>query len=98
MESCCRIVDLSCKEVVNICDGSRLGYVDDVEIDTCTGRIVALVVPSGSGVMSLLGKGEDLVVPWECIEKIGDDIILVKHQPVAQSTRPHRGKSCLFRK
>ncbi len=38
--SCCRIVDLRCKEVISVCDGSRLGYVNDVEIDTCSGRLV----------------------------------------------------------
>ena len=40
-----RIADLQCKEVVNITDGSRLGYVGDVEIDVLTGRVVAIVVP-----------------------------------------------------
>ena len=25
----CRMVELRCKEVINICDGSRLGYVGD---------------------------------------------------------------------
>ena len=44
--SCCRIVDLRCKEVISVCDGSRLGYVNDVEIDTCSGRLVAIVVPA----------------------------------------------------
>lgn len=26
------------KEVINICDGKRLGYINDVEIDSCDGR------------------------------------------------------------
>jgi sporulation protein YlmC with PRC-barrel domain len=41
----CRIADLRCKEVVNVCDGERLGFVEDVLIDTVTGRMVAIVVP-----------------------------------------------------
>ena len=40
-----RIADLQCKEVVNITDGCRLGYVSDVEIDILTGKVVAIVVP-----------------------------------------------------
>ena len=28
-----RVTDLSCKEVVCICDGARLGYVSDVEVE-----------------------------------------------------------------
>lgn len=40
-----RIADLQCKEVVNITDGCRLGYVSDVELDILTGKVVAIVVP-----------------------------------------------------
>ena len=32
------------KEVINICDGKRLGYINDVEIDSCDGRICAIIV------------------------------------------------------
>ena len=28
----CRMVELRCKEVINICDGCRIGYVGDVEV------------------------------------------------------------------
>ena len=31
-----RICDLREKEVINICDGERLGFVEDVEFDLCT--------------------------------------------------------------
>ena len=34
-----RICDLREKEVINICDGERLGFVEDVEFDLCTGKI-----------------------------------------------------------
>lgn len=78
--SCCRIVDLRCKEVICIGDGSRLGFVSDVEIDTCTGRLVAIVVP-GRGKLGFLGKRNDCVIPWEAICRIGDDIILTSFCP-----------------
>ena len=39
-----RIRDLKCKEVINICDGCRLGYVDDVEVRVPEGQIVAVIV------------------------------------------------------
>ena len=41
----CRMVELRYKEVINICDGSRLGYVGDVEVLLPEGRVTALVVP-----------------------------------------------------
>lgn len=33
------------KEVINLLDGKRLGYVQDVEADFNTGKITAIIVP-----------------------------------------------------
>ena len=63
------------KEVINACDGRRLGYVTDIEFDVCDGRITAIVVPVKCGFLGL--KSEDIVIPWEKIRKIGKDVILV---------------------
>ena len=65
------------KDVVNICDGRKLGCVDDVEVDITNGRLVSIIVPC-EGKLFGFGKCRHLVIRWECIEKIGDDIILVK--------------------
>lgn len=65
------------KEVVNLADGKRLGYVQDVEADFNTGKITAIIVPGNNKIFSVGGKN-DLVIPWERINKIGDDIILVE--------------------
>lgn len=70
------IADLQRKEVIDICDGTRLGYVCDVEFDIDKGIITALRVPGKAGVFSVFGKNEDIVIPWACIKKIGEDIIL----------------------
>ena len=40
----CQIVELRNKDIINMKDGTRLGYADDVEIDTCSGRVCAIVV------------------------------------------------------
>lgn len=69
------------KEVINIMDGKRLGYPCDVQMDLCDGKIIAVTVPSGGGFMGIGGRREDIVIPWENIEKIGKDIILVKCRP-----------------
>ncbi|MCL1859900.1 MAG: YlmC/YmxH family sporulation protein [Oscillospiraceae bacterium] len=73
----CCINDLRDKEVINICDGRKLGCVDDVEVDIISGRLVAIIVPC-DGRLFGFGRSKSLVILWECIEKIGDDIILVK--------------------
>ena len=73
----CCINDLRDKEVINICDGRKLGYVDDVEVDIVSGRLVSIVVPCDGRLFSLL-KTKRLIILWDSIEKIGDDTILVK--------------------
>ena len=72
-----RTVDLKQKEVVNISDGRRLGFVSDVEIDLDDGRIDALVIPGSGRLFGLMGKDNEFIIPWEKIKKIGEDIILV---------------------
>ncbi len=75
LEKCC-IADLRNKEVINICDGRRLGCVIDVEFNICDGKIISLVVPKEEK-LSLFGKVDGFYIPWCKIDKIGDDIILV---------------------
>ncbi len=77
MSCCVCIKKLRDKEVINICDGRRLGFVDDVEIDVSCGRVVSLVVFMDDGKCFSIGKGEEVMVPWDRIERIGDDVILV---------------------
>ena len=72
-----RAMNFKQKEVINLNDGRRLGYVQDVEADFCSGKITAIIVPENNKIFSMNGKN-DLVIPWDKIEKIGDDIILVK--------------------
>jgi len=72
----CTFSDLRGKEVINTNEGKRLGYVCDLEIDLSCGKIVSIIVP---GELRHFGfsRGEDFRIPWECIERIGDDIIIV---------------------
>ncbi len=72
-----RITELSCKEVINVCDGTRYGFVNDVEVDCACGKIISLIVHCNSKFSSLFCKNDDIIIPWEAIKRIGDDIILV---------------------
>lgn len=74
----CRFTEIRCKEVINICDGSRLGYVSDIEVDIVTNCVVALIIPGPCRFFGLFGREDDYVVPWNCIRKIGEDIILIE--------------------
>ena len=72
-------LDFKHKEVINICDGKRLGFVQDVCADFDTGRITSIIVPGGTNrLMNLFSNSNDIVIPWERIKCIGDDLILVE--------------------
>lgn len=73
--------DFRQKEVINIRDGRRLGVIIDMEFDLHSGRITAIVVPGPSRWLGFLKGDQDLVIPWENIKKIGDDVILVDVDP-----------------
>lgn len=71
-------LDLQKKEVINADDGTRLGYVSNIDIDLTTGEIKAIRIPSSTKTFNFFGKNEDYVIEWGKIKKIGDDIILIK--------------------
>lgn len=73
----CSINELRTKEVINVTDGARLGFVSDVEIDLSDGRLTAIIVPGAYRMMGFLGREDDIVIKWENIKKIGDDIIII---------------------
>ncbi len=76
-----RLIELRQKEIINICTCSSLGCPADVEFNPRTGRITALIVPGPARFCGLLGRENDILIPWECICQIGEDIILVEMQP-----------------
>ena len=76
MES--RLSDLREKEIIDVSDGSRLGYVSDVSVDLLEGKIEALVVHGRLRLFGLLGREDDVVFPWASIRRFGEDTILVE--------------------
>ena len=72
-----RAGELRQKEVINILDASRLGFVSDVEVSLEKGEIEAIIVPGRTKLFNF-GKSTDLVITWDKIKKIGEDVILVE--------------------
>ena len=85
---------LQCREVICIRDGRRLGFVSDVLIEIPEGNICAIVVPAPGKLLPLPGHQEDYIIPWNCIQKIGPDIVLVDARP--EDCRVPRPKQKLF--
>ena len=73
----CSTCELRNKEVINLCDGRRLGFVSDLEIDLDSGQVVALILPGDNKLLNL-GKCRQIRVLWCDIDRIGDDVILVR--------------------
>lgn len=72
-----RVRDLKNKEVINSSDCKILGTVCDVDVDLFTGKIIAIIVPGPCRVFGFLGRESEYIIPYDCVCKIGPDIILV---------------------
>ena len=75
----CRVSDLKNKIVINVRNGSRLGNVWDLELDTACSQVKAIVLKGRLRLWGLLGRENEVVIPWEDIAVIGEDTILVNH-------------------
>ena len=71
-------LDFKHKEVVNVKNGKRLGYVQDVCADLENGNITSIIVPGSNKILSVFSSSNDIVIPWQNIKCIGDDVILVE--------------------
>jgi YlmC/YmxH family sporulation protein len=89
----CRANDLRCKDVVNIKNGCRIGYVSDFEIDLSCARISALIIYGRWRLFGLLGRGKDIVIRWCDIQLIGEDTILVNFDAPSERARRQRTRS-----
>lgn len=70
--------ELKCKEVINLCDCRKLGKVQDIEFNPCTGCIEKIYLPICSNKFGIFFQPEpDLVICFNEIKQIGPDIILV---------------------
>ena len=72
-----RLSDLQSKDIVNVIDGRNIGNIIDVKVDEKNGTIISLIVESKGKFMSF-NKNEDTEVRWQNIERIGEDVILVR--------------------
>ena len=84
----CRIADLQYKEVIDIADGTRYGFVGDVELDPERGAIQSIVVRGQPRLLGLLDREADAVFPWSAVKRFGADIIWVDGN--AAGTRSRR--------
>ena len=89
-ESAVTIRELCEKEVVQLEQGVCLGRADDLEFDPATAQLQSLILLGRPRLLGLLGRDESLIIPWQEIETIGTDAILV-HTAVPEAPAASRG-------
>lgn len=72
-----RLSDLQNKDIVNIVDGKKIGNIIDINIDM-DGKMSELIVEKTKFLVSMFSSKDELSIKWSQIEKIGEDVILVK--------------------
>lgn len=78
----CKVDELKDKQIVNVKNGAVIGNVSDLEINTENGAISALIIYGKNHFLGLFGRDNDIVIPWEDIEIIGAETILVKSEKI----------------
>lgn len=77
--------ELCKKDVVQLEQGANLGRADDLRFNTQTAQIEGLLLLGRPKLFGLLGRQEDVFIPWAEIETVGADVILV-HTPLPPET------------
>lgn len=72
--------DLKRKDIVSIKDGTRLGFIGDIEFDTSQNTITSVVIYGRLKLFGLLGREDDIIIDWDKISIIGEDTVLVNYE------------------
>lgn len=78
------------KDVIQLKTGENLGRIDDIELDRESARVQAVILRGRGRCLGLLGRDEDLVIPWEAIQRIGTDVLMVDFTPPPASPSTRR--------
>ena len=73
----CSTAELREKDVISAQDGKKLGFISDFEIDASCGKITAILVSPFAGTFCFPGSRNEYRIPWDKIQCIGEDAVLV---------------------
>ena len=72
-------LELKVKQVINTVDGKCLGHITDIVFDVVTAKALGFVVPQpNQGFWGFFRGGKEIFIPFDCVCKIGVDVILVE--------------------
>lgn len=73
-----RLSDLQHKDIISVLDGKKIGNIIDIKINETNGAIAALIIEPTRFFLNVFNLKEEYEINWFDIEKIGEDVILVK--------------------
>lgn len=71
-----RLSELQYKEIVDL-EGKKIGNIIDVKLDE-TGKLISLVLENNKKFFRSKQSDTETEIGWEKIQRIGEDVILVK--------------------
>ena len=71
-----RLSDLQHKDIIDL-EGKKIGNIMDVKLDE-SGNLLSLIVEQQKTFLKFSNKDIETEITWDKIQKIGDDVILVK--------------------
>lgn len=83
-----KLSELTGKEVINMCNGTRLGIVGDSDllIDAENGEVESIILPPRNNILSIWTERSQMVIPWTAVKKVGSEVIVVE----VDQTHPRR--------
>ena len=72
-------LELKAKQVINTVDGKCLGHITDIVFDVVSACALGFIVPQASqGFLGLFKGNKEIFIPFDCVCKIGVDVVLVE--------------------
>lgn len=71
-----KLSELQKKDIVNVNNGKRIGSIIDININQ-EGLLESIIIEKTTSILSLLSSKNEILIKWEQIKKIGEDVILV---------------------
>lgn len=78
------------KDVINIITGQNIGHVDDIEFCRDDARVQFLVIFGRPRFFGLLGRGDDVRIPWDNVVTIGKDAVLVNNSEIKETGKKQK--------
>lgn len=78
------------KDVINIVTGQNVGRVDDIEFCRDDAKVQFLVIFGRPRLWGLLGRGDDVRIPWQNVVTIGRDAVLVNNCEIKENNKKQK--------